>query len=161
MGGFRELAKTIPRHLWELSMQLSSRSTTTRRKVSAGLRDGTGTTRTRGFVCRAPTGTSGESGPIFEKIKTLLQTPPMVSSRAWKAAVYYALGRWDKLTRFLEHGEVKIDRNLVENRIRPIALGRKNDLFAGSYAATQRTAILYSLLNTCLLHESQSYAVAG
>ena len=92
-----------------------------------------------------------KSGPIFEKIKTILQTPPMVSSRAWKAAVYYALARWDKLTRFLEHGEV--DSNLVENRIRPIALGRKNYLFAGSHAAAQRAAILYSLLNTCLLHE--------
>ena len=94
-----------------------------------------------------------KSGPIFEKIKTILQTPPMVSSQAWKEAVYYALVRWDKLTRFLKHGDVEIDSNLIENRIRPIALGRKNYLFAGSHAAAQRAAILYSLLNTCLLHE--------
>ena len=94
-----------------------------------------------------------KSAPIFEKIKTILNTPPMVSSRAWKDAVFYTLVRWDKLTRFLEYGEVEIDSNLVENRIRPIALGRKNYLFAGSHAAAQRAAILYSLLNTCLLHE--------
>ena len=94
-----------------------------------------------------------KSVPIFEKIKTILETTTAVSSRAWKEAVYYTLVRWDKLTRFLEHGEVEIDSNLVENRIRPIALGRKNYLFAGSHAAAQRAAILYSLLNTCLLHE--------
>lgn len=94
-----------------------------------------------------------KSVPIFEKIKTILETTTGVCSRAWKEAVYYTLVRWDKLTRFLEHGEVEIDNNLVENRIRPIALGRKNYLFAGSHAAAQRAAILYSLLNTCLLHE--------
>ena len=66
--------------------------------------------------------------------------------------MYDALVRWDKLTRFLDHGEVEIDNNLIENRVRPIALRRKNYLFAGSHAAAQRTAILYSLLNTCALH---------
>ena len=53
----------------------------------------------------------------------------------------------------MNHGEVEIDTNLVENRVRPIALGRKNYLFSGSHDAAQRAAILYSLLNTCTLHE--------
>ena len=94
-----------------------------------------------------------KSVPVFEKIKTFLEAHATVASNAWKCAVYYASVRWDKLTRFLDHGEVEIDNNLIENRIRPIALGRKNYLFAGSHAAAQRAAILYSLLNTCALHE--------
>ena len=60
--------------------------------------------------------------------------------------------RWQKLTRFLDDVEVEIDTNLVENRVRPIAIGRKNYLFAGSHEAAQRAAIIYSLLNTCTLH---------
>jgi len=71
---------------------------------------------------------------------------------SWKQAVYYALVRWEKLTRCLNHGEVEIDTNLVENRVRPIAIGRKNYLFVGSHEVTQRVATLYSLLNTCTLH---------
>jgi len=65
----------------------------------------------------------------------------------------YALVRWEKVTRFLDHGEVEIDTNLVENRVRPIAIGRKNYLFAGSHEAAQRTVVLYSLLNISTLHE--------
>ena len=49
-------------------------------------------------------------------------------------------------------GRVEIDNNLIDNRIRPIALGRKNYLFAGSHAAAQRADIQYSLLITCALH---------
>ena len=66
--------------------------------------------------------------------------------------VYYALVRWDELTSFLDNGRVEIDNNLIDNRIRPIALGRNNYLFAGSHAAAQRADILYSLLITCALH---------
>ncbi|MXW31489.1 MAG: IS66 family transposase [Rhodothermaceae bacterium] len=93
-----------------------------------------------------------KSAPIFAEIKTVLEANSTAGSEAWRGAVYDALVRWDKLTRFLNHGEVEIDNNLIENRVRPIALGRKNYLFAGSHAAAQRTAILYSLLNTCALH---------
>ena len=76
----------------------------------------------------------------------------MLGPKSWKQAVNYALVRWEKLTRFLDDGEVEIDTNLVENRVRPIAIGRKNYLFAGSHEAAQRAAIIYSLLNTCTLH---------
>ena len=93
-----------------------------------------------------------KSAPLFEKLKTFLEANATVGTESWKQAVYYALVRWEKLTRFLDHGEVEIDTNLVENRVRPIAIGRKNYLFAGSHAAAQRAAILYSLLNTCTLH---------
>ena len=66
--------------------------------------------------------------------------------------MYYALARWDKLTWFLDNGKVEVSNNLIENRIRPTALGRKDYLFAGSHAAAQRADILYSLLITCALH---------
>ncbi len=48
-------------------------------------------------------------------------------------------------------GRLEIDNNLVENSIRPIAIGRKNYLFAGSHDAAQRAAMIYSLLGTCKL----------
>ena len=94
-----------------------------------------------------------KSAPIFDQLKAFLELHARVGPKSWKQAVYYALVRWEKLTRFLDHGEVEIDTNLVENRVRPIALGRKNYLFAGSHDAAQRTAILDSLLHTCTLHE--------
>jgi len=94
-----------------------------------------------------------KSAPLFEKLKTFLEANATMGTESWKQAVYYALIRWEKLTRFLDHGEVEIDTNLVENRVRPIAIGRKNYLFAGSHEAAQRAAILYSLLNTCTLHD--------
>ncbi len=94
-----------------------------------------------------------KSAPIFDQLKAFLEFHAMVGPKSWKQAVQYALVRWQKLTRFLNHGEVEIDTNLVENRVRPIALGRKNYLFAGSHDAAQRAAILDSLLNTCTLHE--------
>ena len=93
-----------------------------------------------------------QSAPLFDKLKEILESTATIGPESWKKAVDYALVRWEKLTRFLDHGEVEIDTNLVENRVRPIAIGRKNYLFAGSHEAAQRAAILYSLLNTCTLH---------
>ncbi len=93
-----------------------------------------------------------KSAPLFEKLKTFLEANATMGTPSWKQAVYDALIRWEKLTRFWDHGDVEMDPNLVENRVRPIAIGRKNYLFAGSHEAAQRAAILYSLLNTCTLH---------
>ena len=61
--------------------------------------------------------------------------------------------RWEKLCRYVEDGRIEIDNNLVENAIRPIALGRKNYLFAGSHEAAERAAVIYSLVATCKKHE--------
>ncbi len=60
-------------------------------------------------------------------------------------AVAYALQRWQGLSAYAHDGQVEIDNNLVENCIRPVALGRKNFLFAGSDEAAQNLACLYSL----------------
>jgi len=66
-------------------------------------------------------------------------------------AIKYSLGRWVKLSIYATDGKLEIDNNLVENVIRPVALGRKNYLFAGSHEAAQRSAMLYSFMGTCKL----------
>lgn len=64
-------------------------------------------------------------------------------------AINYALNRWHQLMIYAHHGELHIDNNAAENAIRPIALGRKNYLFAGSHKGAERAAMVYSLLATC------------
>lgn len=79
--------------------------------------------------------------------KTLEKVRP--KSPVGKACLY-ALGQWESLLVYLDHGRVEIDDNSVENAIRPCALGKKNFLFIGDVGAGQRSAILYSLLGSCL-----------
>src|SRR5260370_7457065 len=61
-------------------------------------------------------------------------------------AIRYALSRWDGLARFLDDGRIEIDSNVVERAIRPIALGRKNHLFAGSAGGAEHSALIASLI---------------
>jgi transposase len=70
-------------------------------------------------------------------------------------AIRYALTRWHGLARFIDDGRIEIDSNAVERAIRPIALGRKNHLFAGS----EHWAILASLIATCKMNgvDPQAY----
>jgi transposase len=72
-------------------------------------------------------------------------------------AIAYALARWDKLCIYAQHGHLEIDNNPVENAIRPVALGRKNYLFAGSHEAAQRAAMVYSLMATCKANNIEPY----
>lgn len=67
-------------------------------------------------------------------------------------ALAYSIKRWDKLSAYTTDGRLHVDNNAVENSIRPSAIGRKNYLFAGSHEAAKRSAMLYSLLGTCKLH---------
>ena len=60
--------------------------------------------------------------------------------------------RWEALTRFLEDGTLEIDNNLIENAIRPSALGKKNFLFIGHPEAGERSAVIYTLLGSCPRH---------
>ena len=68
-------------------------------------------------------------------------------------AIRYTLNQWKGLTVFLSDGRVEVDNNTVERSIRPIPLGRKNALFAGSSGGGERWAVLASLVNTAKLHE--------
>jgi hypothetical protein len=68
------------------------------------------------------------------------------------AAIRYALGRWAALGRYIDDGRLEIDNNAAERAIRPLALGRKNYLFAGSDAGGERAAVIYSLIGTAKLN---------
>jgi transposase len=101
------------------------------------------------------------SKPVVDSMNTWLEAQLLrLSSNSTLAeAIRYALGRWSGLTRFLQDGRVELDTNPVERAIRPVALGRKNHLFAGSDGGGARWAILCSLIETCKIHgiDSQAY----
>jgi transposase len=67
-------------------------------------------------------------------------------------AIRYALSRWTALCRYLDDGTIEIDNNAAERSIRPVALGRKNWLFAGSDAGGERAATILSLIETAKLN---------
>jgi transposase len=73
-------------------------------------------------------------------------------------ALAYTLNLWPRLVRYINDGRFHIDNNLIENSIRPVALGRKNYLFAGSHEAAQQAAVIYSILATCKLHGVEPFA---
>lgn len=73
-------------------------------------------------------------------------------------ALGYSIERWERLSLYTEDGRLNIDNNPVENSIRPVAVGRKNYLFAGSHEAAERSAMLYSLLGTCKMNGIEPYA---
>lgn len=100
-----------------------------------------------------------ESVPVLEHIhawlkENIIQILPQSSIGK---AIGYALARWNKLSLYTHHGELEIDNNPVENAIRPVALGRKNYLFAGSHEAAQRAAMIYSLLATAKANNIEPY----
>ncbi len=68
-------------------------------------------------------------------------------------AFEYCIHRWDNLLNYLIDGNLEIDSNLIENAIRPLALGRKNYLFAGSHDAAENIAMYYSFFATCKKHD--------
>jgi transposase len=100
------------------------------------------------------------SKPIVDSLYIWLGTQlPLLPARSKLAeAMQYALSRWDGLMRFLHDGRVELDTNPVERAIRPVALGRKNHLFAGSDGGGARWAILCSLIETCKLNTVEPYA---
>jgi hypothetical protein len=73
-------------------------------------------------------------------------------------AIAYALGQWAGMSVYLDDGRVEIDNNLVENAIRPTALGKKNWLFVGEAGAGQRGAVLYSIIESCRRRQLDPYA---
>src|SRR6516165_5076501 len=100
------------------------------------------------------------SKPLVEKLKVWFeQQLTRAAPRGRLAdAIRYALSRWDGLTRFLRDGRVELDTNPVERAIRPVAMGRKNHLFAGSDGGGHRWAVLCSLIETCKLNGVEPYA---
>jgi transposase len=76
---------------------------------------------------------------------------------ATRKAIDYSLGRWAALIRYIDDGGLLIDNNHIENRIRPVALGRSNWLFAGSLRAGQRAATIMSLIQSAKLNGHDPY----
>jgi len=98
--------------------------------------------------------------PIVEAMKTWLEAElNRIPPRGGLAdAIRYALTRWNALCRFLDDGRIELDNNTVERAIRPIALGRKNHLFAGSDGGAARWAVVASLLATAKLNDVEPFA---
>jgi transposase len=97
--------------------------------------------------------------PLIEAMKIWFETefnriPPRGSLAD---AIRYALTRWSALCLFLDDGRIELDNNTVERAIRPIALGRKNHLFAGSDGGAARWAIVASLLATAKLNDVEPF----
>jgi len=99
--------------------------------------------------------------PIIDALKPWLEAQLAAASKksTLAQAIRYALSRWDGLTGFLDDGRIEIDSNVVERAIRPIALNRKNALFAGSDGGGEQWGILASLIETCKLNsvDPQAY----
>jgi hypothetical protein len=92
--------------------------------------------------------------PLTEALRAWLEKTlaQVASGSAIAQAIRYALNRWDGLVRLLDDGRIEIDSNTVERAMRPIALSRKNALFAGSDEGAENWAMLASLIESCELH---------
>ena len=103
-----------------------------------------------------------QSRPIIERllrVLTKLKTNGRQLPQSPLAqAIDYALGLWSTLTVYLADGRVEIDNNLVENAIRPTAIGKKNWLFVGDADAGERSAIIYTIIESCRRRGLDPYA---
>ncbi|XHR31117.1 MAG: IS66 family transposase [Chthoniobacteraceae bacterium] len=105
---------------------------------------------------------AAQSHPIHERIgKALVRLKTKkryLPKSSMGKAIDYALGQWPGLSVFLQDGRVEIDNNLVENAIRPTAVGKKNWLFVGDADAGQRGAVLYTVIENCRRNGVDPYA---
>jgi len=101
-----------------------------------------------------------EAVPILDEMKAWLDTTALkiLPKSSMGKAIGYMLGRWKYLKRYVEDGRFEIDNNLIENAIRPVALGRKNYLFAGSHNGARRAALIYTLVANAKLQGLEPFA---
>ena len=99
------------------------------------------------------------AGPLLDALQQWLSaTLQRVSAKSELAgAIKYSLVRWTALTRYRDDGRIEIDNNSAERSIRPVVLGRRNYLFAGSDTGGERAANIYSLIGTALLNAMDPY----
>jgi hypothetical protein len=116
-------------------------------RVEANLREQRAGPRLRAAV------RAHQSRPIVERIqRALVQIKGngrYLPQSLLGGAIDYALGQWPTLEVYLDDGRVELDNNLVENTIRPTAIGKKNRLFIGDADAGQRSAIIYTIIENC------------
>ncbi len=125
-------------------------------RIEARLREGKAGPRLREAV------RAHESRPIVARIKravtALKASRRHLPQSTLGQAFDYTLGQWSTLEVYLGDGRVEIDNNLVENAIRPTALGKKNWLFIGDAEAGDRGAILYTIVESCRRRGIDPYA---
>jgi transposase len=94
------------------------------------------------------------SWPLLQSLRDWFEVSLTKLSRKsdTTAAIRYALGLWDALTRYCDDGRLEIDNNAAERSLRVVALGRKNYLFAGSDVGGERAAAIYSLIGSAKLN---------
>lgn len=92
--------------------------------------------------------------PLLESLKSRMEEilSKISGKSAFAGAIRYALSRWPSLTRYTTDGRLDISNNAAERAIRPLALGRKNWLFAGSDSGGERAAVIYTLIETAKLN---------
>lgn len=101
-----------------------------------------------------------KSIPQLKKIKEWLgnQKTKVLPKSLTALAINYALAQWTALNRYTENGDLEIDNNKSERAVKPIAIGRKNWMFAGNNNAGHTAAILYSFVDTCKRHKIDPWA---
>jgi transposase len=100
-----------------------------------------------------------QSVPILNELHQwmITQYKVLLPSSPVRIAIAYSLERWDRLCYYTTDGMLNPDNNPVERNIRPVALGRKNFLFAGSHKGAERLALIYSLMGTCKMNDVNPY----
>jgi len=125
-------------------------------RVEAGLREHRAGPRLRQAM------RASQSRPVVERIGRALvrlkTSGRHLPQSLLGGAIDYALGQWRTLEVYLDAGRVEIDNNLVENAIRPTAIGKKNWLFVGDADAGQRSAIIYTVIESCRRRGLDPYA---
>lgn len=97
--------------------------------------------------------------PVLAELKILQRWLAKISGKSdFAGAIRYATSRWTALTRYVDDGRLEMSNNAAERAIRPLALGRKNYLFAGSDTGGRRAAILYTLIETARLNDTDPQA---
>ena len=97
--------------------------------------------------------------PILDSIRSWLDAEIMSVSPKTElgVAITYMINQWLRLTNYLLDGRLEIDNNLIENAVRPVTLGRKNWLFAGSHDSARQSALVYSLVGTAKLNNIEPW----
>jgi transposase len=92
---------------------------------------------------------------ILNELETWMkkELPLVLPKSAIGGAIAYTLGLWHRLVKYTTDGRYEIDNNLIENSIRPVALGRKNYLFAGSHQGAEHAAMMYSFFGSCKIND--------
>jgi transposase len=100
-----------------------------------------------------------KSRPLVEAMKPWLETQlgRIPGGGGLAGAIRYTLSRWPALCHFLDDGRIELDNNSVERAIRPVALGRKNHLFAGSDGGAERWATVCSLIASAKLNDVEPF----